>query len=68
VGILKAIGDFLFGKDPEIFDETGEVRHNFPESKWQAWNDRLKSNPDYDWRKHGAKERALKPEPSSQQK
>jgi hypothetical protein len=65
VGLLKTIGDFLFGKDPEIFDETGRVRHNFPENKWKAWNDRLKSNPDYDWRHHGGKERALKPESGS---
>ena len=58
MGIFKAIGDFLFGKDPDIFDETGRVRHKFPDEKWKKWNDRLKANPDYDWQRHGAKERA----------
>jgi hypothetical protein len=61
MGILKAVGDFLFGKDPDIFDEHGKVRHKFPEEKWQKWNDRFKSNPAFDWRKHGAKERVMKP-------
>lgn len=55
--------DFLFGKDPDIFDENGRVRHKFPESKWTKWNDRLAQNPTYDWRKHGAKERVEKPVP-----
>ncbi|HVK62707.1 MAG TPA: hypothetical protein VM432_14205 [Bdellovibrionales bacterium] len=57
MGIFKALGDFLFGKDPDIFDEQGRVRHKFPEEKWKKWNDRLKANPEYDWREHGAKER-----------
>lgn len=60
MSILKAIGDFLFGKDPDIFDETGQVRHKFPETKWQNWDNRFKANPDYDWRHHSAKERAEK--------
>ncbi len=57
MGIL----DFFFGKDPDIFDENGRVRHKFSDSKWAQWNDRLKANPDYNWRKHGAKERLEKP-------
>lgn len=60
MGILKTLGDFLFGKDPDIFDENGRVRHNFPEKKWEQWNDRLNANPEYDWRNHAAKENALK--------
>ena len=24
MGMLKSVGDFLFGKDPDIFDEKGE--------------------------------------------
>lgn len=59
MGVFKTIGDFLFGKDPDIFDETGRVRHKFTEEKWQQWDNRLKASPEYDWRKHGAKERAL---------
>lgn len=60
MGILKSIGDFLFGKAPQIFDERGRVRHQFPEEKWQKWNERFKA-PTYDWRKHSAKERAENP-------
>ncbi len=52
MGILKKVGEFLFGKDPDIFDEKGRVVHKFPDEKWQKWNDRFKANPDYDWRKH----------------
>lgn len=62
MGIFKAIGDFLFGKDPDIFDETGRVRHKFPEKKWEKWNDRLKADPSYDWRKHTAVEHLEHPE------
>ncbi|MCM2281294.1 MAG: hypothetical protein NDI61_05535 [Bdellovibrionaceae bacterium] len=52
MGILKSIGDFLFGKDAKIFDEKGRVRHDLGEEKWKRWNDRFRSNPDYDWRDH----------------
>lgn len=62
MGILKAVGDFLFGKDPDIFDENGRVRHKFTDKKWQKWNDRLLANPEYDWRKHTGKERAENPD------
>jgi hypothetical protein len=62
MGILKAIGDFLFGKDPKIFDERGRVRHSFPAEKWKQWNDRFRANPEYDWHKHGAVDRIMKPE------
>ncbi len=61
MGILKSVGNFLFGKDPDIFDDNGRVRHKFPESKWEKWNDRLAKSKDYDWRKHGAVERAEQP-------
>lgn len=57
MGVLSALGNFLFGKDPDIFDENGRVRHKFPDNKWEKWNDRLAKNNAYDWRKHGAKER-----------
>ena len=60
MGIFKAVSDFLFGKDPDIFDEKGRVRHQFPEEKWRQWNNRLSASPDYDWRNHGAKERATR--------
>ena len=63
MGIFKSLGDFLFGKDPDIFDENGRVRHKFSDSKWSDWNNRLKANPEYDWRNHGAKERLEKNKP-----
>lgn len=56
MGLLKGIGDFLFGKDPKIFDERGNVRHNFPEGKWVSWDQRIRKNPDYDWRHHNGTE------------
>lgn len=68
MGLLSALGDFLFGKDPDIFDENGRVRHKFSDSKWTQWNDRLKANPEYNWRQHGAKERLEKSTPPSEKK
>lgn len=55
MGILKSIGDFLFGKDPKIFDESGNVRHHLGEAKWTKWNDRFGKNPEFDWRDHTGK-------------
>ncbi len=52
MGILKAVGDFLFGKDPDIFDEKGNVSHKLPKRKWDAWNNRIKNDPQYNWRNH----------------
>ena len=52
MGILKPVLDFLFGKDPDIFDENGHVLHKHPRKKWEAWQNRLKLNPDYNWRQH----------------
>ncbi|MNL51761.1 hypothetical protein D3C87_1748860 [compost metagenome] len=52
MGILKSIGDFLFGKDPDIFDEKGNVSHKLPKKKWDAWHNRTKVDPTYNWRNH----------------
>lgn len=52
MGLLKTLGDFLFGKDPDIFDERGRVMHKFPKKKWEAWNNRIKLDPNYNWRHH----------------
>lgn len=52
MGILKVVGNFLFGKDPDIFDEKGRVMHKFPKKKWDAWNNRIKLDPHYNWRHH----------------
>jgi hypothetical protein len=44
--------DFLFGKSPKIFDRKGQVQHELPEDKWNAWQDRYMSDPEYNWRNH----------------
>ena len=50
--ILKAVTDFLFGKDPEIFDEKGTVHHKLPKKKWDDWQSRYIKGQDYNWRSH----------------
>ena len=52
MGVMKPVLDFLFGKDPDIFDENGNVLHKHPRKKWEAWQNRLKLNPEYNWRHH----------------
>ena len=56
---MKAVLDFLFGKDPQIFDEKGLVRHKFTDKKWQDWQNRFK-DADYNWREHSAKTKPIK--------
>ena len=50
--LIKWIGDLLFGKDPDIFDEKGRVLHKHPKKKWDAWIQRMKTDPAYNWRNH----------------
>jgi hypothetical protein len=50
--ILKVIGNFLFGKGPDIFDENGRVTHKLPQKKWDAWQNKTKTDPHYNWRNH----------------
>ena len=33
MSVLKSIGNFLFGKDPDIFDDKGNVLHKLPKKK-----------------------------------
>lgn len=49
---MKALLDFLFGKDPDIFDGSGRVLHNFPKKKWDDWKNRYIKSNDYNWRTH----------------
>ena len=49
---MGKILDFLFGKDAEIFDDNGKVRHKLPKARWDDWENRFKSNPLYNWRLH----------------
>lgn len=44
--------DFLFGRDPDIFNEKGDVYHKLPRQRWEAWEKRFKDNPLYNWRLH----------------
>jgi len=50
--MLKVITDFLFGKDPLIFDQQGNVRHQLSDKTWEAWKNKAKSNPECNWRHH----------------
>jgi hypothetical protein len=52
MGVFKKIGDFLFGKDPDIFDDKGRVMHQLHKKKWENWNNRIKLDPNYNWRHH----------------
>jgi hypothetical protein len=52
MGIFKVIGDFLFGKDPDIFDDNGRISHKLPKKKWDAWQNKTKVDPQYNWRNH----------------
>jgi hypothetical protein len=52
MGILKKVADFLLGKDPDIFDDKGNVLHRLPKRKWDDWQARYIKSPDYNWREH----------------
>ncbi len=65
MGLLKTFGQFFFGKDPDIFDDKGKVRHQFPQTKWQAWQNRFKENPNYDWHQHTGKLNRKKASPAA---
>ncbi len=51
---MSTLLDFLFGKDPDIFDEKGQVRHKFNDKKWQDWQKRFQDE-EHNWREHSAK-------------
>lgn len=57
MGLFSAIGGFLFGKSPAIFDKDGTVRHQHPKKKWEAWQARYTQSSDYNWRNHSGKKR-----------
>ena len=52
MGLASKVLDFLFGKDPDIFAEDGSVRHKLPKEKWDHWQNRYMSNPQYNWKNH----------------
>lgn len=57
-GPIGLILDFLFGKDPDIFDENGRVRHKFDEAKWKAWDRRIRDSKDFSWKHHSGFEKS----------
>lgn len=52
MSFLKKVTDFLFGKEPDIFDNKGQVLHKLPKKKWDDWNNRIVKGEDYNWRTH----------------
>ena len=60
-GPIGLILDFLFGKDPDIFDENGRVRHKFDDAKWKAWDDRIREAKDFNWHNHSGFEKSKQP-------
>ncbi len=52
MSLLKKISDFIGGKEPEIFDDKGQVVHKLPKKKWDDWNNRLVQSSEYNWREH----------------
>lgn len=52
MSFLKKVTDFLFGKDPDIFDNKGQVLHKLPKKKWDDWHNRIVKGEDYNWRTH----------------
>lgn len=50
--MFAKILNFLFGKDPEIFDERGRVYHKLPKKKWDDWMNRYIQGSEYNWREH----------------
>jgi hypothetical protein len=57
---MGRILDFLFGKEPKIFDKDGTVRHNLPKEKWDAWQARYLQSEEYNWHNHaGVKAKEL---------
>ena len=52
MGLLRKIADFLFGKNPDIFDNQGQVIHKHPKKKWDDWQNKFKTDPGYNWRNH----------------
>ena len=52
MGILNSIGNFLFGKSPDIFDKNGNVAHKLSKRTWDSWSNRIKMDPNNNWRNH----------------
>ena len=65
MSFVKKVTDFLFGRDPDIFDDSGRVLHKLPKKKWDDWNDRIVKGQEYNWRVHTG---AVEQTPNQEQK
>ena len=54
--MIKKILAFLFGTNANIFDDKGEVSHQFPREKWDEWHKRYFDKERADWRNHKGNE------------
>ncbi|MEQ1721773.1 MAG: hypothetical protein ABL930_01265 [Pseudobdellovibrio sp.] len=63
MSFLSKVGNFLFGKEADIFDDKGRVLHKLPKKKWDDWNDRIVKGKDYNWRDHKGTEAGLDQNP-----
>lgn len=52
MSVASRVLDFLFGKSPDIFDDKGNVSHKLPKKRWDAWQNRMKTDPQFNWRNH----------------
>lgn len=52
MSLLKKFANFMLGKDPDIFDDKGNVLHKLPKRKWDDWNNRIIKGAEYNWREH----------------
>ncbi len=62
MSLLKSLGNFLFGKDPDIFDDKGQVLHKLPKRKWDDWNNRIIKGSEYNLREHTGHQAGLNPQ------
>lgn len=53
--MLKSILGFIGGRQAQIFDKKGRVKHDLGNKKWEAWKKRLAENPNYNWKNHKGK-------------
>ena len=53
----------MFGKDPDIFDDKGQVLHKLPKKKWDDWQNRIVKGEDYNWRSHTGAQAGAAPKP-----
>ncbi|MFZ3229209.1 MAG: hypothetical protein WA160_03305 [Pseudobdellovibrio sp.] len=52
MNLLNKILNILGGKEPDIFDDKGQVLHKLPKKKWDDWQNRLIQGSEYNWREH----------------